>query len=88
MIQKLRAYINRSFENVPKTKKSIEMQEELIANLIEKYNDQCAQGKTEEEAYNFVIASIGDLSELTEGLKERHVLSSISPEERNAVLVW
>ena len=37
MIQKLRAYINRSFENVPKTKKSIEMQEELIANLIEKY---------------------------------------------------
>ena len=35
MIQKLRAYINRSFENVPKTKKSIEMQEELIANLIE-----------------------------------------------------
>lgn len=82
MIQKLRAYINRSFENVPKTKKSIEMQEELIANLIEKYNDQCAQGKSEEEAYNFVIASIGDLSELTEGLKERHVLSSISPEER------
>ena len=58
------------------------MQEELIANLIEKYNDQCAQGKSEEEAYNFVIASIGDLSELTEGLKERHVLSSISPEER------
>ena len=49
MIQKLRAYINRSFENVPKTKKSIEMQEELIANLIEKYYDQCAQGKTEEE---------------------------------------
>ena len=82
MIQKLRTYINRSFENVPKTKKSIEMQEELIANLIEKYYDQCAQGKTEEEAYNFVIASIGDLSELTEGLKERHVLSSISPEER------
>ena len=82
MIQKLRAYINRSFENVPKTKKSIEMQEELIANLIEKYNDQCAHGKSEEEAYNFVIASIGDLSELTEGLKERHVLSSISPEER------
>ena len=58
------------------------MQEELISNLIEKYNDQLAQNKSEEEAYNIVIAGIGDLSELTESLKERHVLSAISPIER------
>lgn len=82
MISKIRQYITRAFEDVPKTKKSVEMQEELISNLIEKYNDQLAQNKTEEEAYNTVIAGIGDLSELTESLKERHVLSSISPEER------
>ncbi|MDP3442245.1 MAG: permease prefix domain 1-containing protein [Ignavibacteria bacterium] len=82
MITKIRQYITRAFEDVPKTKKSVEMQEELISNLNEKYNDQLAQGKSEEEAYNTVIAGIGDLSELTESLKERHVLSSISPEER------
>lgn len=82
MISKIRQYITRAFQDVPKTKKSVEMQEELISNLIEKYNDQLAQNKTEEEAYNTVIAGIGDLSELTESLKERHVLSAISPEER------
>lgn len=82
MIAKIRKYITRAFEDVPQTKKSIEMQEELISNLIEKYNDQLIQNKTEEEAYNIVIAGIGDLSELTESLKERHVLSTISPKER------
>lgn len=85
MIAKIRKYITRAFEDVSKTKKSIEMQEELISNLIEKYNDQLIQNKTEEEAYNNVIAGIGDLSELTESLKERHVLSSISPQERKKV---
>jgi hypothetical protein len=82
MITKIRQYITRAFEDVPRTKKSVEMQEELISNLIEKYNDQLAQNKTEDEAYNTVIAGIGDLSELTESLRERHVLSSITPEER------
>jgi len=84
MITKIRAYITRAFEDVPKTKKSIDMQEELISNLIEKFNDQLKLGKTEEEAYTTVIAGIGDLSELTEGLKERHVLSGPTPEQRKA----
>ena len=82
MITRIRQYITRAFEDVPRTKKSVEMQEELISNLIEKYNDQLAQNKSEEEAYNTVIAGIGDLSELTESLRERHVLSSETPEER------
>ena len=82
MITKIRQYITRAFVDVPRTKKSVEMQEELISNLIEKYNDHLAQNKTEEEAYNTVVAGIGDLSELTESLRERHVLSSETPEER------
>jgi len=82
MITKIRAYITRAFEDVPKTKKSIELQEELISNLIEKFNDQLKTGKTEEEAYATVMAGIGDLSELTEGLKERHVLSAPSAQDR------
>jgi ABC-type multidrug transport system fused ATPase/permease subunit len=82
MIAKIRAYITRAFEDVPRTKKSMEMQEELISNLIEKFNDQLKLGKSEEEAYTNVIAGIGDLSELTEGLRERHVLSGPTPTER------
>ncbi len=82
MIAKIRSYINRAFEDVPRTKKSMEMQEELISNLIEKFNDQLKLGKTEEEAYTIVISSIGDLSELTEGMRERHVLSQPTPAQR------
>jgi len=82
MIAKIRAYITRAFDNVPRTKKSMEMQEELISNLVEKFNDQLKLGKSEEEAYTIVIAGIGDLSELTEGMRERHVLSGPTPTER------
>ncbi|KAF0226129.1 MAG: hypothetical protein FD133_429 [Erysipelotrichaceae bacterium] len=82
MITKIRTYITRAFEDVPKTKKSVEMQEELISNLIEKFNDQLKTGKSEEEAYTAVIAGIGDLSELTEGLRERHVLSGPTVQQR------
>jgi len=82
MISRIRNYITKAFEDVPKTKKSIDMQEELISNLIEKFNDQLKAGKSEEEAYTAVIAGIGDLSELTEGLKERHVLSVPTAQQR------
>ena len=75
-------YITEAFADVPRTNNAMELQEELISNLTEKYNDQLSLGKTEDEAYSAVISSIGDLSELTEGLKARHVLSPESPEER------
>ncbi len=82
MIQKIRTYIQQAFVGVPQTKRSIELQEEIISNLIDKFNDQLKNGKTEEEAYQSVIVSVGDLSELTEGLKERHTLSPVSSKER------
>lgn len=89
MISKIRAYITRAFEDVPRTKKSIELQEELISNLIEKFNDQLKLGKNEDEAYTSVIAGIGDLSELVEGVRERQTLMSQSPEDRkkNALII-
>ena len=84
MNAKIRTYISRAFEDVPKTKKSIEMQQELITNLNEKYDDQIAAGKTEDEAFTLVVSGIGDLSELTEGLIERHVLSAPSLQQRKS----
>lgn len=89
MIAKIRAYINRAFEDVPPSRKSTELQEELISNLMEKFNDQLKLGKTEEEAYTAVISGIGDLSELVDGFRDRQVLSLPTPEERkkNAMFV-
>ncbi len=89
MVAKIRAYIERAFADAPKTRKSTELQEELISNMIEKFNDLLREGKTEEEAYTIVIAGMGDIDELVDGMRERQVLQQPSPEERrrSALLV-
>lgn len=82
MVARIRTYIERAFADAPKSKKSTELQEELISNMIEKYNDQLKIGKTEEEAYTAVIAGLGDIGELVDGLRDRQVLSQPTAEER------
>lgn len=70
MINKLIAYIERLFEDAPRTKKTLELKDEIKANCIEKYNDLLTTGKTEEEAYNIVVGGIGDINELIDTLNE------------------
>src|SRR5450756_165050 len=82
MVARIRTYIERAFADAPKSKKSTELQEEIISNMIEKYNDQLKLGKTEEEAYTAVIAGLGDIGELVDGLRDRQVLSQPTAEER------
>lgn len=71
MVNKIRAYIEHEFDGVPETKKVTELKEELISNLIEKYNEQLRLGKSEEQAYAIVIAGLGDLSELVDSVRPR-----------------
>lgn len=70
MEDKLRAHMDHLFRDVPPTKKSVELKEEILQNLVDKYHDLISEGKSEEAAYNIAIASIGDISELLESLKE------------------
>ena len=87
---KIRQYIERAFADVPKTAKNNELKESLYSDLIEKYHDLLGRGKTEEEAYGEVIAGIGDLSELTQGLireaEQQHV-ETIQERRRSALFV-
>jgi len=75
MNNKIRNKLELLFEEAPKTKKAVELKEELIVNLTEKYDDLVVLGKSPEDAYNSVIASIGDVDELIRGLKQNDVLS-------------
>ena len=50
MYEKLRKRVNELFENAPKTGRANELKEELLANLIEKYNDLIDAGNTPDEA--------------------------------------
>ena len=64
MNEKLRNYIESIFEDAPKTKEVVELKEEMLQNLIDKYNDLITEGKSSDAAYNIATASIGDVNEL------------------------
>lgn len=70
MQAKLRAYMDHLFSQTPPTKAAVELKEEMLQNLTDKYNDLLAEGKSPEAAYNIATASIGDISELLAQLKQ------------------
>lgn len=70
MLQKIRAYVDDLFADTPPSRKSVELKEEMIQNLTEKYNDLLSGGKTPEAAYNIAIAGIGDISDLLKELEK------------------
>ena len=60
----IKSAITELFENVPETQETMELQEEMISNAEEKYEDLIQRGFTEEQSYTMVMASIGDIKEL------------------------
>ncbi|MGE5627040.1 MAG: permease prefix domain 1-containing protein [Solirubrobacterales bacterium] len=75
MSEKLRKRVDELFENAPKTRRANELKEELLANLIEKYNDLIEAGNTPDEAVEKAIRGVGDLDELINSLKENDVFN-------------
>jgi hypothetical protein len=71
-MEKIRKHVEELFAEAPKTKKIKDLQEELIVNLEEKYNDLVKADIDENKAYNEVISSIGDIDELIADFKEPH----------------
>ncbi|MCL2408720.1 MAG: permease prefix domain 1-containing protein [Oscillospiraceae bacterium] len=70
MEDKLRRYVEGLFEETAPTKKAVELREEMIQNLQDKYKDLIAEGKTPEAAYNIVVAGIGDVGALIKELED------------------
>ncbi|MBQ8207602.1 MAG: hypothetical protein IJZ89_02595 [Clostridia bacterium] len=92
MTEKLRFFIEDLFKDAPKTKRAIELKEEIYQNLTDKYNDLISEGKTPEAAYNISVASVGDISTLIEDLEREANMSGESTEnteakKRSALLV-
>ena len=68
MEDKLRRYVDDLFAETAPTKKAVELKEEMIQNLQDRYNDLISEGKTQEAAYNIVVAGIGDIDSLLDEL--------------------
>ena len=82
MTEKIRNYINELFMDAPKTRKAFDLKEEVTLNTIEKYQDLVSEGYREEDAYQNVISSIGDVTELFADLEDP-VLYVLPEEDRH-----
>lgn len=86
----IRVYIEELFESAPRTRRAIELKDELIANLTERYDDLVADGMDPQVAYATVINGIGDVNELISTLQEQDVLSPVREQQqkqKSALLV-
>ncbi|MCL1807873.1 MAG: permease prefix domain 1-containing protein [Oscillospiraceae bacterium] len=73
MTERIRLHIENLLRDAPRTRRIVDLQEELLSGCLDKFADLTAQGVSEEEAYNAVIAGIGDVDELIG--KTRHSAS-------------
>ena len=64
MEDKLREYIDDIFGAITPTRKAVELKEEMLQNLQDKYRDLISDGKPPEAAFNIAVAGIGDVSGL------------------------
>jgi len=69
MEDKLRQFMDNIFSTVPPSARAVELKEEILQNLLDKYHDLLAEGKTEQAAYNIAVASVGDINELLESVR-------------------
>lgn len=68
MHDKLRSCIDTLFEDAPQSLQTVELKEEILQNLTDKYDELVESGKSPEAAYNIAVAGIGDISELVESM--------------------
>ncbi len=64
MNAKIKNYVETLFSDIPRSKKAIELKEEMLSNMNERYEDYVREGKTENQAYSLVIANLGDVDEI------------------------
>lgn len=79
MKEKITQHFNQIFAEAPKTRKALDLKQEMIQNAMDKYDDMVADGYSEEDAYTNVVESIGDVSELFPEMEEQNLLTL--PEE-------
>lgn len=68
MQDKLKAYLNELFSVLPPSDEVREARDELLDGMLEHYDDCLREGMDEQEAYDKVVDSLGDMRELLDEL--------------------
>jgi len=63
--------IDEHFAGLPQSGEILELKEEMVQNLMEKFGDLLAEGKSEQAAFDIAAASVGDVDELIAQLYPR-----------------
>lgn len=63
-METIKVYLDNLFASLPKTAKVIELKDNILANMEDKYHELKNQGKTENEAIGIVISEFGNIDEL------------------------
>lgn len=79
MKDQLAKFISNQFQPYGSFPARKDVEQELLANLTEKYEDLKSEGKTDEEAYAKATESFGDVSEIMRHVA--HTNQPIEPEE-------
>ena len=90
MYDRLRNYLDQLFADAPQNERTYDLKEEMLQNLIDKYEDLLDAGKPEEVAYGLAISSIGDVSALFEelgGTEPKKEQSTASNRTRSAIFI-
>ena len=78
MNKRIRSMIDEIFSEMKMTAENLALRDELLANAQARYEDAMAQGKSEEEAFCEIAASLEDVNELLEQI------NAAQPEEKKA----
>lgn len=87
MDEKIRQYFNTIFADAPKTRMALDLKQEMTQSAIDKFDDLVADGYSEEEAYQNVIASIGDVTELFPAVEEKNLLVLSEKDRRKKAML-
>lgn len=87
MKEKITQHFNQLFEDAPKTRKALDLKREMTQNALDKYEDMVQEGYSEQDAYQNVIQSIGDVTELFEEVEEKNLLMLPEKDRRKRAIL-
>jgi hypothetical protein len=67
-METIKNYLDNMFAGLPKTARVLELKNNILTNMEEKYNELKNQGKSENEAIGIVISEFGNIDELVSEL--------------------
>ncbi len=87
MNKKIKNYVDVLFGDIAKSRRAIELKEELLSNMNASMDEYLRQGYSENQAYSQVMANLGDVDELLKEVTTYESKPSTSKEKKVYALI-